>query len=620
MKHRAARRHCVGLTLCGALLSAACTQSLRLTPDDSRTVLTHTSIAAPNPGDRGPYSVRTLYYGSGTDRQRRVFRDSVTLRTPAVDASRFATVVKDKESWHRRFWGFDMKKVPLNGRVWYPEGAGPFPLVLIVHGNHDPADFSDPGYAWLGEHLASRGFILASIDENFFNALMQENDARAWLLLKHLERWRAWNDSVAGPFNGKVDLSNIALIGHSRGGESVAHAATFNRIARYPDDARTRFNFGFNIKSIVALAPVDAQYRPAGQLMPVENVNYLIIHGSHDGDVASFIGRRQYQRVRFTDQKSWFKSTFYVYRANHGQFNTVWGNADRGPFRSSRQLDVRGLISGEEQRQLGRVLIGAFLEATLHNKREYVALFHDHRTAGTWLPRTMYITRYDESGSRYVADFEEDVDPSTGTVHGVRINGDSLSAWREMTIRMRLPTWVTTETTNNNVVMLGWNRRIAGKDTTQLGQPATFTIQLPDSLGRGREKGSLIISAAPTRDVPRPRGAAATARPPKPASDANDPMDFTIELEDAKGRTSRQLLSRYGPVRRPLEVRIHRRKDRDKLTFATTFDLVMQTYVIRIADFATAGFDATRLKTIRLVFDRTPAGTVVIDDVGFIDN
>ena len=51
--------------------------------------------------------------------------------------------------------------LPLNARVWHPAGDGPFPLVLVVHGNHRMEDFSDPGYAYLGETLASRGFIVA---------------------------------------------------------------------------------------------------------------------------------------------------------------------------------------------------------------------------------------------------------------------------------------------------------------------------------------------------------------------------------------------------------------------------------------------------------------------------
>jgi hypothetical protein len=35
----------------------------------------------------------------------------------------------------KEYWGFDFTKLPVHGRVWYPDGAGPFPLVLIVHGN-----------------------------------------------------------------------------------------------------------------------------------------------------------------------------------------------------------------------------------------------------------------------------------------------------------------------------------------------------------------------------------------------------------------------------------------------------------------------------------------------------
>ena len=54
---------------------------------------------------------------------------------------------------------------------------------------------------YLGELLASRGFILVSVDENFINGnLRGESDGRAWLLLKHIEDWKRWNDSSAGPF------------------------------------------------------------------------------------------------------------------------------------------------------------------------------------------------------------------------------------------------------------------------------------------------------------------------------------------------------------------------------------------------------------------------------------
>jgi hypothetical protein len=62
-----------------------------------------------------------------------------------------------------------LNSLPINTRVWYPEGDGPFPLALIVHGNHNMQDYSDPGHEYLGELLASKGIILASVDENFIN-------------------------------------------------------------------------------------------------------------------------------------------------------------------------------------------------------------------------------------------------------------------------------------------------------------------------------------------------------------------------------------------------------------------------------------------------------------------
>ena len=410
-----------------ALPAAACIkQPMKMTKDDSPVVLAHQVVTAPNPALDGTFAVRTLVYGAGTDKHRSAFRDSVTLRTKPVDGSALVSATPEIAKVRHKYWGFDFKKLPLNGRVWYPQGDGPFPLVLVVHGNHNMKDFSDPGYGYLGQMLASRGFILVSVDENFINGnLRGENDGRGWLLLEHLRRWRAWNDSLGSPFYRKVDMGNIALMGHSRGGEAVAIAAAFNRLAHYPDDAMIKFDYKFDIKSIVAIAPVDGQYQPAGKPTPVENVNYLVFHGSHDGDVSAFSGLRQYQRVRFTDGKPWFKSAVYVYRANHGQWNTVWGNKDNGP-RSGRWLALDALISPEEQRQFGKVYIGGFLEATLKGKKDYLPMFRDHRTIGQWLPKTMYITRFSENGFKSLAGFDEDVDVTTGS-GGVTISADSLS-------------------------------------------------------------------------------------------------------------------------------------------------------------------------------------------------
>jgi len=159
-------------------------------------------------------------------------------------------------------------------------------------------------------------------------------------------------------------------MGHSRGGEAVAVAGAFNRLPAYPDDATRRFNFNFDIRALVAIAPVDGQYKLAEQPTPLSDYNYLVIHGSHDGDVSSFNGLVQYNRVRYTKPSDQFKSAIWMYRANHGQWNTVWNNKDNGKF-SARSMRLEALVSGEQQRQFGRVVISGFLEATLHGKAEF---------------------------------------------------------------------------------------------------------------------------------------------------------------------------------------------------------------------------------------------------------
>jgi hypothetical protein len=123
-----------------------------------------------DPGLRGSYPVVALSYGAGSNKRRPEFGSERDLESRSVDARRLLPEWKDfKQAMRERYWGFGLDAAPLNGRIWAPEGPGPFPLVLIVHGNHGMEDYSDAGYAYLGEVLASRGFITVSVDQNYIN-------------------------------------------------------------------------------------------------------------------------------------------------------------------------------------------------------------------------------------------------------------------------------------------------------------------------------------------------------------------------------------------------------------------------------------------------------------------
>ncbi len=629
-----------------ALLLSACAPALKLTPDDAGVVLSRQVLDAPDPGRPGPFPVLTLYYGTGTDRNRPEYRDSVSLRTEPVDASGLVDLGASADE-RNDYWGFTPEEMPLNARVWYPEGDGPFPLVLVVHGNHDMKEFSDPGYDYLGELLASRGYILASVDENFINGgIRGENDARGWFLLKHLELFEAFNEDPETPFHQRVDMGNIALIGHSRGGEAVANAAAFNHLSRYPDDATVEFDFGFEIRGIVSIAPVDGQYLPTGRKVVMEDVSYLTFHGSHDGDVTSFHGLRLYDRLRFSSNDFHFKSAVYVYRANHGQWNTVWRDKDGGS-RSARFLDLRGLISTEDQLRIGEIYVSAFLDVVLKGEKRYLPIFRDHRVIGQWLPETMYITRYETSAFRPLATFEEDIDVTTGTEVGVEIQGDSLASWKEATLTLRSSNRNNTSASQENqAVWLGWNNRIAGEDPTRTGPPARYTLRLPGGLaeGWGIHPGSTLdLMLGATDSLPEPRedpdsdstdsaGRSENRGNPRrgegeeggtrgDAEEGKPPVDLSVQVQDSKGHTASVRLGAYGPIRRPLESYVLRRRDQEEERFEEHWEQILQTYSIPLGDFHLVNprLELKALTSVSLVFDLSEVGEVVVDQIGVTD-
>jgi dienelactone hydrolase len=586
-------------------------------------------LTVENPGMNGPYRVQKLFYGAGNDIRRPEYGASVAIKTRTVDASDFFKEFKGWKRWSRKkYWGFDVDKLPLNARVWYPEGPGPFPLALIVHGNHDMPEFSDPGYAYLGELLASRGFILASIDENFLNGglfhdppLKECSAVRGWLLLEHLKLWKEWNQTAGNPFQGKVDMSRIALMGHSRGGEAAATAAAFNHMKYFPENADIKFDYGFAIKAVVAIAPADGQYKPAEQDRWIQDVSYLTLQGAHDADVSMFMGSRQWDHVKYTQPGSWFKAEIYAYRANHGQFNTVWGRTDAGePL--SWLLNLKPLMPGEEQRRISKTYIAAFLEATLHDHRECVSLFEDWRVGRDWLPNTVYLNRYQDASYIPLASFSEDADLTTTTAAGGIIAGENLSVWREARIPWRHGD------RDYNGVFLGWNR---GK-----GAPAaTYTITLPAGaavkwqLGEG---STIELSvAAMDEDAPLPGKKTEEERKKeeeqkkkeqdKSKKKERESPDFTIELVSSEGAIGAVPVSTFIAIPPPLKETFTKLAILDEQGYDKDWEPVFQTVRVPLADFKTADgarrLELGKLSAVRLRFDRTPMSVICISGIGF---
>jgi hypothetical protein len=554
-----------------------------------------------DPSTPGQFDFETLSYGAGDNRRRPEFGRDRDLESRTVDARKILPQWKDfKQEMREAYWGFGLADAPLNGRVWAPTDSGPHPLVLIVHGNHGMEDYSDDGYAYLGELLASRGFIAVSVDQNFINGSWsgdfrgKEMPARAWLLLEHLKLWHDWNDREGHPFYQRVDTRNIALIGHSRGGEAVAIAHGYNRLPYFPDDASLRFDYQFQIRSLVAIAQVDQRY---SRRMELEDVNFFTIHGSYDSDEPAYHGLRQMNRIRFSGDEYFIKAGAYLHGANHGQFNTGWGRYDYSPP-GAWTLNTAPIIPGEEQRQAAKVTISAFLEATLHGDHRYLPLLKDPRAGSQWLPRRTLVAQFTDSSFVPIADFEEDLDLTTGSLPGIVIDAPDLAVWREEELMHR-----DKRKQGSNALVVGWRDRAAA-----------LSITLPENAGLAKNRSLVLSLTGSTERLPGDKASALDA------DDIPTIADLSLELVDSRGQNAKLRVSDYAQLIPPVRVQYLKNAASNKESYHSLWEPVLQFVEIPLEAFEAAvpGFVLADSQTLNLRFDQADKGILIIDNIGTI--
>ena len=205
-------------------------------------------------------------------------------------------------------------------RIFYPTSIaqlGPRPLVAIGHGN----GFGYDWYDWLGQHLASWGFVAIQ----YSNYSGPGIDSSAISVIAHTDAILGAPPSLAGgALSGRIDASKIVWIGHSRGGEGVVRA--YDRIL---DGTSTpvRFNAAA-IRLLVGLAPTD--YLGPGSSTP-HDIPYLLVYGSADGDVSggpdddTVAGFHTFERARGD------RAALYIHGADHDDFSFFGFNDFTGP-------------------------------------------------------------------------------------------------------------------------------------------------------------------------------------------------------------------------------------------------------------------------------------------------
>jgi dienelactone hydrolase len=224
--------------------------------------------------------------------------------------------------------------VEVEGHVVGPVGAeGPLPLAVLLHGYTascwNPADGSSTtawpcgegsepianwrGFDYLQRRLASQGVLTVSLSGNGVNVMATEMGddagaaARSELVRHHLDAWAggAVPGLEAWP---EVDVDNVLLMGHSRGGEGVDRATR-----ERPSDA------AWTVRGEVLIAPTAFDPGDRGAVPVVAMTGYC------DGDVGPGAAQRYVDR---TADPALLRTAVIVEGANHNYFNAEWVPGD----------------------------------------------------------------------------------------------------------------------------------------------------------------------------------------------------------------------------------------------------------------------------------------------------
>lgn len=303
------------------------------------------------------------------------------------------------------FYRFNRVQIPtvpypvdIWGTVWHPDGmsGGPFPLLLFLHGNHGicrepgtmrdfgttmappncPPNFDQTpnhlGYDYIAARLAGYGYIVVSINANAINVRANGNPERGRLIQEHLRYWALWNSSEGGfpfarRFSGRVNLQNVGLMGHSRGGEGVRAAYNFNRQEGSP----------IGIRAVLEIGPVDfgriATITTPNPVFNVDDVNFSVLLPACDADVSDNQGMRIYDRARLLRENQLIspKSQLYMLGANHNFFNSEWLPEDP----NFQCIDFPIITDRPQQEQIGMVYTMGFFRTYIGGE-DFRYLFH----------------------------------------------------------------------------------------------------------------------------------------------------------------------------------------------------------------------------------------------------
>lgn len=327
--------------------------------------------------------------------------------------------------------GFDGISWPLSGtpacrlKIYYPTftggSAAPSPAPLVVH--HRGRGFLYDDYDTLGNHLASYGFIFVSVEDyqSVFTPLSgyptytpYDNPQPPWgsgppygdIARAHcsasffqeaaLNRILARNASSADVLFNRIDVSNVFMSGHSRGGGATHYSH--------------HRNLNLRIKGVIYFMAFDLRWfsefvsgsgaAPAYSAVPTvqPRLPSLIIAGENDGDLVYPICDELIDRAAGP-------ATFAtIYGGNHNYLGDVGVSTDGAPYISQAQQHARIFN-----------LVVAFLKRWTALDLSLEGMLYNNHFAGS---NEVGVTAWRNMNETLVVDDNQDSNNSTNSIGG----------------------------------------------------------------------------------------------------------------------------------------------------------------------------------------------------------
>ncbi len=469
--------------------------------------------------------------------------------------------------------------------------AASYPLVVIAHGNHAVAKadgtpiFSHEGFEYLARHLASHGYIAISIDLNDINASGLGAVHRGEAILRHIQVMAAKNAKNTDDrlLAGKIDLTRIALVGHSIGGEGVIAAQGIN----------VRENRGHAIRAVLSIAPTNTSS------LTHSTTPFVVLCGSADRDVPPSNFAAIYDRA------APFKAMLYIHGGIHNFFNTHpdWVRPRGVEFgeRDIARQDSR-VIAPVDHLNVAKGYALAFFELVLRAKTAHQPLFNRYARPASLAAIEIH-HQFQDPQRLNVDDFEQPSPPaSPENSLGLPIQTKALLRYTEKT--------QTTHVSGAGFIQWNNSQRPDGEYKTLLNQPAGSPPLPPRDVSKFRVLSFRVALDFDPFQLPPQTIQSWLNRP-------NQPQDFLVSLTDRQGRRASV---RVGVVTVIPYIYIqHEDLATGKLGQLSAHNLIFKTIRLPLDLFRqkNAALNLADLQAIVFEFRQAPSGDIAIDSIEF---